>query len=122
MQVRLWQWQIDRLKAEKCSGAAVIRHAVKRYNRGDFAKCEPVVQNNDSKTNSEKVPQHQLAGYPIKHRFNIPDSVMRNILAWHWSMPDKALQARCDREIKQLDGQINEMFKAYSGVNYILED
>lgn len=124
MQIRLWKWQIDRLNAERgCSGAAVIRHAVKRYNRGDFAKCENVVQNNDLETSGEKVPQKwQLQGYSIKHRFDIPDSVMRNILAWHWLLPDEVLRAECSKEIKRLDNEINEMFKAYTGVPYIQED
>jgi hypothetical protein len=125
MQVKLWQWQIDRFKAEKqCSGAAILRHAVKRYQRGDFAACESVVQSDDLKTNGEKVPpEHwQLAGYPVKHRFGIPDSVLRDILAWHWLLPDEVLRAECSKEIKRLDKEIEEMFKAYTGVEYIKEE
>lgn len=124
MQIRLYDWQIDRLNnVVGCSGAAVIRHAVRRYNRGDFINCAPVVQNSDLRINGEKVPQNwKLAGYPIKHRFNLPDSVIRDLLIWHWTIPDKVLQAECDREINRLDNEISELLKAYTGISYITED
>lgn len=124
MQVTLWKWQVDRLRSEKrCSGAAVIRHAVKRYNRGDFGDCKSLVQFAEKDKNGEKVPTDwTFAGYPVKHRFGIPDALLRDILAWHWLIPDEVLRAECDKEIKRLDREIEEMFKAYTGVDYIKEE
>lgn len=119
MQVRLFDYQVDRLKAERCPGAAIIRYAVKRYNRGDFANCK-VVQNTEKAENKEKVPQ--LIPYTIKHRFGIPDAVLRQILDWHWSIPDEKFLNQCRDNVKRLDAEISGMMEAITGVPYTVEE
>ena len=116
MQIRLYQRQIDRFKAEKCSGAAIIRYAVKRYNRGDFANCGTIYPNS---TNTEKVP---LIGYPVKHRFGLPDSLIRQILDWHWSIPDEKFLKQCRDNVKRLDAEIGELMKTVTSVPYTEEE
>ena len=115
MQVRLYQRQIDRFKDERCSGAAIIRYAVKRYNRGDFGKCGIVC---DNSANAEKVP---LVGYPVKHRFGLSDSLIRQILDWHWSIPDEKFLKQCRENVKRLDAEIGEMMKSVTSVPYTEE-
>lgn len=117
MQVRLYKRQIDRFKAERCSGAAILRYAVKRYNRGDFGN---VVQNTEKAENKEKVPR--LEPYPVKHRFGLPDSLLRQILDWHWSIPDEKFLQKCRDEVKRLDAEINGMMQTVTSVPYIRED
>ena len=116
MQCRLFDYQVDRLKAERCSGAAIIRYAVKRFNRGDFAN---VARNTEKPENKEKVPQ--LVPFTIKHRFGIPDAVLRQILDWHWSIPDEKFLKQCRENVKRLDEEISGMMEAITGVPYIVE-
>ena len=117
MQIRLFDYQVDRLKAEKCPGAAILRYAVKRFNRGDFAN---VVRNTEKAENKEKVPQ--LIPYTIKHRFGIPDSVLRQILDWHFAIPDEKFLNQCRDNVKRLDAEISGMMETITGVPYTVED
>lgn len=119
MQIRLFKYQVDRLKAERCSGAAILRYAFKRYQRGDFGSCK-VVQNTENSENKEKVPQ--LEPYSVKHRFGLPDSLLRQILDWHWSIPDEKFLKQCRDEVKRLDAEIDGLMQTVTGVKYITED
>ena len=115
MQVRLFDWQVERLKSGVCSGAAVLRYATKRYKRGDFAKCGTFV---DESNNNKRVP---LVGYPIKSRFDIPDAMLRQILAWHWQTPDEQRNRQLDREIALYDMEIKSIMDDLTTKDYILE-
>lgn len=115
MQIRLHQYQIDRFKTEKCSGAAIIRYAVKRYNRGDFGNCGTFCEKQQNKEKST------IVGYPVKHRFGLPDSLIRQILDWHWSTPDETFLKQCRENVKRLDAEIGELMKTVTGVPYTEE-
>lgn len=117
MQIRIFDYQAERLKAEGYSGAAIIRYAVRRYNRGDFAE---VARNTGKAENKEKVPQ--LVPFTIKHRFGIPDAVLRQILDWHWSIPDEKFLKQCRDNVKRLDAEISGMMEAITGVPYTVEE
>lgn len=119
MQCRLFDYQVDRLKAERCSGAAILRYAFKRYQRGDFANCK-VVQNTENNGKAEKVPQ--LQPYTVKQRFGVPDSVLRQILDWHWSIPDEKFLKQCRDNVRRLDAEISGMMEAITGVPYTVEE
>lgn len=119
MQIRLFDYQVDRLKAERCSGAAILRYAFKRYQRGDFGSCK-VVQDTEKTKNKEKVPQ--LEPYAVKQRFPVSDAVLRQILDWHWSIPDEKFLKQCRDNVKRLDAEIGEMMKAITGVPYTVEE
>ena len=58
MNVRLYPEQVERLKAGRASGAAVIKYAVKRWRRGDFG----VVQVPERDKIARNVPR--LESYP----------------------------------------------------------
>lgn len=115
--VRLYDWQVTKLKESGSSGASILRHAVRRYRRGDF---DNVVQNKEKIKNKEKVPQ--LVSYSIKSRFDIPDSQLRDILTWHFEIRDKELCDKCSAEIKKLDAEIAEMMASITSVPYIAEE
>lgn len=117
MQVRLFEYQVERIKKSGVSGSAIIKYAVRRYHRGDFANCK-VVQDTNGDKNGEKVP---LVGYPVKSRFDLPDSLLRQILTWHFETPDKERIASLDREIERLDAQIALEMAMIAGKEYILE-
>ena len=117
MQHRLYKRQVDRLKAEKCSGAAILRYAYRRYLRGDFGNCGTIC---DNSANSKKVPQ--LEAYAVKQRFPVSDALLRQILDWHWSIPDEKFLQKCRDEIKRLDVEIGDMMQTITGVSYIQEN
>lgn len=116
MQIRLYQRQIDRFKAENCSGAAIIRYAIRRYNRGDFANCGTICEKQNKQ---QKVP---LVGYSVKHRFGLPDALIRQILDWHWLMPDEKFLKQCRDNVKRLDAEIGELMKTVTSVPYMEEE
>ena len=119
MTIRLYNWQVERLKSQPAhSGAQILRHAVLRYNRGDFG--DVVAQKRGKEKKPENVPQ--LASYSLRARFNLPDALLREILTLHWRTPDAVLMAECDRNIKRLDAQIEELMRAYANTEYIIED
>ena len=96
--VRLREDQIRRLR-EKDNAAAVIRYAVKRWKRGDFA-----IGAKPKRTRRGEL----LQVFPIWRK---PDGVadwqLREILDQHWSVRDTSR----DAEIARLDREIAEMFK-----------
>lgn len=115
--VRLYDWQVDKLKAAGRSGASILRYAVRRYHRGDFAN---VVQNKENDKNKEKVPQ--LVSYPIKSRFDISDRQLRDILTWHFEIQDTEFLNHCKAEVERLDLEIEEMMASLTNVPYIAEE
>ena len=96
--VRLREDQIRRLR-EKDNAAAVIRYAVKRWKRGDFAIGGKPKRKKDGET---------LAVFPLWMK---PDGVedwqLREILDRHWSVRDTSR----DAEIARLDREIAEMMQ-----------
>lgn len=119
MNIRLYQWQVERLKSQPAhSGAKILRHAVLRYNRGDFG--EVVAQKRGNGRKEKNIPQ--LASYSVLTRFSVPDALLREILTLHWNTPDAVLIAECERNIKRLDAQIEELMKAYTNTEYIIEE
>lgn len=100
--VRLRPDQIERLRASG-NAAAVIRHAVMRYKRGDFKNVRnKVIFGGRMKTLS-------LWTDP-----GIKAEKLRAILDAHFSTPDAVHQAKCKTEIAKLDAEIAEMMKVYS--------
>ena len=116
MNIRLFPDQVERLK-KSGNGAAVLRYAYDRYKRGDFGRI--VVQKADKKAKAQTVP---LASYPVRCRLPVKDAVLREILRRHWLTPDTVRNAQMAAEIATLDAEISELFRAYTGVDYIAED
>lgn len=113
MNIRLYPEQVERLKAGKASGAAVIRYAIKRWRRGDFG----VVQIPEKSKKQDKCTT--LASYPVRSRFGICDALLREILRLHWSTPDVLLQKQLDRELKKVEAFISESLAGIGDVDYI---
>lgn len=101
--VRLRPDQIERLRASG-NAAAVIRHAIMRYKRGDFKHLRV----------SSKRGGVPLATISLWHDPGIKAEKLRAILDAHFSTPDAVLQAKCKTEIAKLDAEIAEMMKVYS--------
>ena len=96
--VRLRIDQIERLRASG-NAAAVIRHAVMRYQRGDF----PGLRASTKKTG-------KLAVMSLwKEIPGISGAKLRAIIDAHFSKPDAVLRAKCAAEIAELDKQIADM-------------
>ena len=113
MNVRLYPEQVERLKASRASGAAVIKYAVKRWRRGDFG----VVQVPERDKNARNVPR--LESYPVRSRFGICDALLREILKRHWETPDMVLKKKLDRELKQVEAFITESFTEIGEFDYV---
>ena len=110
--VRLRPDQIARLK-ETGYGAAIIRHAVMRWKRGDF-----VIQKSETRKKGSEV----LRVFPIREKpRNVEDWQIRACLDAHWSKRDEILQKRIAAEIAELDKGINEMMTLMQKKGYILE-
>lgn len=124
MQIRLFHWQVEKISAMRCPVAAVLRLAVKRHNRGDFTVPESkVAQKLELLENFKKVPHNwELVPCSVKSRLGLPDPMIRNILMWHWLMPDNNFKSKCNREINQLDTEINGYMQALTNTQYIRED
>lgn len=101
--VRLRPDQIERLRASG-NAAAVIRHAIMRYKRGDFKHLRV----------SRKRGNAPLASISLWTDPGIKAEKLRAILDAHFSTPDAVLQAKCKTEIAKLDAEIAEMMKVYS--------
>lgn len=100
--VRLRPDQITRLR-ETGNAAAVIRHAVMRYRRGDF----PVLR--------AKKERGKLAVLSLwKEIPGISGAKLRAILDAHFSKPDAVHQAKCKAEIEELNEQIAGMMGLYA--------
>lgn len=115
MNIRLYDYQVERLKSGRRSGASVLRYAFRRYQSGELG--EIVVQNEDKKEKAQNVPQ--LESYSIRTRFPVSDAVMREILRRHWEKPDLQRAKDLQEEIDQLNEEIEEYFRNYSGAEYI---
>lgn len=100
--VRLAVEQIDRLR-ESDNAAAVIRHALRRWQRGDFVIA---------KRPKRQKRQNSLQVYPLWQK---PDGVadwqLREILDAHFRTPDAELRNKCDAEIARLDREIKGFLK-----------
>lgn len=116
MNIRLFPDQVERLK-KSGNGAAVLRYAFDRYKRGDFGRI--VVQKADKK---QKPPTVPLACYPVRRRLPVKDAVLREILRRHWQIPDTARNAQMAAEMASLDAEISELFRVYTGMEYITEN
>ena len=98
--VRLRPDQIERLRASG-NAAAVIRHAVMRYQRGDFPGLRV------------KKTRGKLAVLSLWREIpGITGAKLRAILDAHFSKPDAVLRAKCEAEIAELDKQIADMMAA----------
>lgn len=115
MNIRLFDWQVERIKKGRVSGAAILKQAFRRYQAGELG--EIVVQNDDKKEKGQNVPH--LEGYSIRSRFPVSDAVMREILRRHWEKPDLQRAKELETEIKELNKEIDEYFRTYSGTEYI---
>lgn len=113
MNVRLYPEQVERLKTGRASGAAVIKYAIKRWQRGDFG----VVQVPERDKNARNVPR--LESYPVRSRFGICDALLREILKRHWETPDAILQKRLKREQAQIEAFITESFAEIGDIGYV---
>lgn len=116
MTIRLFTWQVQKLKESKYP-AHILRRAFSRYERGDF---KDVVQN--ALENKEYVKCTTLTPFTIRNRFPIPDSEMRNILTMHWENPDLKWRLSLDEELKRAESELDELFRAYTGRSYIMEE
>ena len=100
--VRLRMDQIRRLR-ESGNAAAVIRYAVRRWRRGDFA-----IGTQPKRTRRGEL----LQVFPIWRKLDgVEDWQLREILDQHWQLPDEAFLKKCDQEIAKWDKEIDEMFK-----------
>ena len=100
--VRLRADQIQRLR-ESGSAAHIIRYAVRRWKRGDFAISEKPKRRKGGEV---------LAVFPLwKKPDGVADWQLREILDRHWAVRDEEFDRQCDREIAILDKEIAEMFK-----------
>lgn len=113
--VRLRPDQIARLRASGM-GAAIIRHAIMRYRRGDFViKTAP--------------PPHDkqiiLCVYPLQKKpKGVEDWQLREILDKHFAIKDAVLQARIDKELKAAEREAENLlalYRAKSTAGYIIE-
>lgn len=96
--VRLRPDQIERLRASG-NAAAVIRHAVMRYKRGDFKPLRV----------SRKRGGVPLATLSLWHDPGVKPDQLRAILDAHFKTPDAVLRKQCAEEIAELDKQIADM-------------
>ena len=113
--VRLRQDQIDRLRASGM-GAAIIRHAIMRYRRGDFViKTAPPPRDK----------QIILRVYPLQKKpKGLQDWQLREILDKHFAIKDAVLQARIDKELKAAEREAENLlalYRAKSTAGYIIE-
>lgn len=114
--LRLRPDQVAKLRALG-NGAAVIRHAVMRYRRGDFA-----IHSAPPKRERANV----LRTYPIRRKPDgLADWQIREILDRHFAVKDRENQARLAREIEEIELEIAEIIaklwvKANGG--YLLEE
>ena len=100
--VRLRADQIQRLR-ESGSAAQIIRYAVRRWKRGDFAIGEKPKRRKGGEV---------LAVFPLwKKPDGVEDWQLRAILDQHWKNPDAAFREQIGQEIERLDREIAEMFK-----------
>lgn len=99
--VRLRPDQIERLRASG-NAAAVIRHAVMRYKRGDFKPLRV----------SRKRGGVPLATLSLWHDPGVKPDQLRAILDAHFKTPDAVLRAKCEAEIAVLNEQIDQMLAA----------
>lgn len=117
MTIRLFDWQVEKLKQSKYP-VEILRRAFKRYERGEI---HVVVQNDDKKNKDEKCTTN-LKSLTIRNRFPVPDSLMRAIISEHWNNPDIKWRQNIEMEIKKMDDAIDELFRAYENTPYIVED
>ena len=111
--VRLRQDQIDRLRASGM-GAAIIRHAVMRYRRGDF-----VIGAQEKPRDKQNI----LRVFAIwKKPKGIEDWQLREILDCHFAKKDAILQARLRKEMEAVEREINETLALMQKRGYILEE
>ena len=100
--VRLRADQIQRLR-ESGSAAHIIRYAVRRWKRGDFAIGEKPKRRKGGEV---------LAVFPLwKKPDGVEDWQLRAILDQHWKNPNQSFQKKLGQEISILDREIAEMFK-----------
>ena len=113
--VRLRKDQITRLRASGM-GAAIIRHAVMRYRRGDF-----VIGNAPPKTENKNL----LQIFPIwKKPRGLHDWQIRAILDAHFAKKDEVLLARINRDLEAAEQEVENLFALYrvkSAAGYIIE-
>ena len=114
--IRLRKDQIDRLRASGM-GAAIIRHAVKRWKRGDF-----VIGNAET----ERKDKNLLQIFPIWRKpKGVVDWQIREILDKHFAVKDAVLQARINRELEAAERDVEELFAQYrvkTQAGYLLEE
>ena len=100
--VRLRTDQIARLR-KSGNAAAIIRYAVKRWKRGDFAIADAPPEKNE---------RGCLHVFPIWRKVDgVADWQLREILDRHWIVRDEERARERDREIARLDREIAEMMK-----------
>lgn len=114
MTIRLFEWQVEKLK-QCIRPAEVLRTAYSRFNKGEF---ENVVQNATLKNNESKCTT--LKPFTIRERLPISDANMREVLTMHWDNPDMKRQKELQEEIAKMDAMIDEMFRAYTGKEYVI--
>jgi len=114
--IRLRKDQIDRLRASGM-GAAIIRHAVKRWKRGDF-----VIGNAET----ERKDKNLLQIFPIWRKpRGVVDWQIREILDKHFAVKDAVLQARITKELEAAERDVEELFAQYrvkTQAGYLLEE
>ena len=115
--VRLRPDQIANLRASG-NGAAVIRHAVMRYRRGDFVIHDAPTKRNDANV---------LRTYGLRRKPDgLADWQIREILDKHFAMKDRENQARLARAIAETEMEIEEIvtkLRAKAGTaGYLLEE
>lgn len=113
--VRLRPDQIARLRASGM-GAAIIRHAIMRYRRGDFViKTAPPPRDK----------QIVLRVYQLQKKpKGVEDWQLREILDKHFAIKDAVLQARIDKELKAAEREAENLlalYRAKSTAGYIIE-
>lgn len=114
--VRLRPDQITRLRASGM-GAAIIRHAVMRWRRGDFA-----IENAPPPRDTSII----LRIYPIWRKpKGVQDWQLRQILDKHFAIKDAVLQARINRELEAAEREAEEqlaLYRAKSTAGFIIEE
>lgn len=105
--VRLYARQIARFAPG--TGRRVIECALRRYRDGEL-----IVVRSEAKRN--KTSENVLQPFPLRHRADVPDALLRDILDAHFNTPRPEL----DRSIEALDREIAQMMSELPA--YIIED
>lgn len=104
--VRLRTDQIERLR-KTGNAQATIRHALMRYQRGDFGNIR-------AKKPQKGAPLAVFSLFGVNIPRKVTSAKLRLIIDAHFQTPDAVHQAECKRQIAELDEQIAGMMVQFA--------